>query len=590
VSLNHLIRLTANPSSQAVAILDRSLADTLAMLQVFAQQENFVEQLSVAFGRTFDAAIVGSLQALLASSDPGLLPIVEIRSGTELPGANGAYDSTNDLIFISADFLAGNADNPSAIVNLLLEEMGHKFDRMLNGAIDSPGDEGAIFAAIVQGQVFLPEQLAQLQREDDRRTLSIDGQSIAVELETWTGTPGNDTYTGTLDGDIASGLEGNDFLNGNGGSDDLYGNEGNDTLNGGSGYNYLDGGAGNDTLTNGDDDGYLVGGDGDDIVNGGGGYDYIEAGDGNDRVGGGGGYDYIDGGAGTNTLNGGDGDDHIKSNSASDTIDGGAGTDIFQGNYYGQTSGVTITFAANNTATTTAGGRIQNIERLGFQGTDSNDILDASLSSLDDSYPGLYGNGGNDIILGGTSSDYIYGGAGTNTLNGGNGDDDIESNSASDIIDGGAGDDIFRGYYYGQTTGVHITFAANNTATTTAGGRIQNIERLDFYGTDADDILDASLSSLNDNYSGSGLYGSDGNDTILGGTSNDYIDGGDGDDILNGGSDGNDYINGGDGNDTMTSGVGNDRFSGGAGDDTYVINVDGDLNSDTAADTHDKYI
>ena len=59
----------------------------------------------------------------------------------------------------------------------LLEELGHAFDHRLNGNNDTPGDEGAIFSALIRNDAVPSVEQAQ----DDHPTLVIHGQRIAVE-------------------------------------------------------------------------------------------------------------------------------------------------------------------------------------------------------------------------------------------------------------------------------------------------------------------------------------------------------------------------------------------------------------------------
>lgn len=65
-------------------------------------------------------------------------------------------------------------------MNVLLEEMGHYIDSQIN-IQDAPGDEGAIFAKLLQNQPLAPGELITLQAEDDHEILNIDGENIAVE-------------------------------------------------------------------------------------------------------------------------------------------------------------------------------------------------------------------------------------------------------------------------------------------------------------------------------------------------------------------------------------------------------------------------
>jgi hypothetical protein len=63
---------------------------------------------------------------------------------------------------------------------VLLEEIGHSVDARLN-VTDSPGDEGAIFAAVVQGKTFDGAYLASLKAEDDSETIHLNAKEIQVE-------------------------------------------------------------------------------------------------------------------------------------------------------------------------------------------------------------------------------------------------------------------------------------------------------------------------------------------------------------------------------------------------------------------------
>ncbi|MFN5895779.1 MAG: hypothetical protein ACK45Z_24590, partial [Dolichospermum sp.] len=107
-------------------------------------------------------------------------------------------------IYLSANFLA--TSTAEAISEVLLEEIGHFIDAHINIS-DSAGDEGAIFAALVQGYSLDTQTLQALKAEDDHATITVNGQNIQVEEQNFTGTNGNDTITGTSGNDtINSGL------------------------------------------------------------------------------------------------------------------------------------------------------------------------------------------------------------------------------------------------------------------------------------------------------------------------------------------------------------------------------------------------
>ena len=119
------------------------------------------------------------LQDKVLSGDYGVR--LEVRSGAELGGALGAFsprDTTKEpTIYLNGDWLA--TASAAQVEAVLIEELGHAFDRVLNGDKDSAGDEGEIFANLVLGK---SQDIAALQQQDDRRVLRIDGQRVQVEV------------------------------------------------------------------------------------------------------------------------------------------------------------------------------------------------------------------------------------------------------------------------------------------------------------------------------------------------------------------------------------------------------------------------
>ncbi|MDR2902805.1 MAG: hypothetical protein LBU87_06880, partial [Lactobacillales bacterium] len=118
----------------------------------------------------------------------------------------------------------------------------------------------------------------------------------------------------------------------------------------------------------------------------------------------------------------------------------------------------------------------------------------------------VFGNIGDDYIIGGDKNDILYGEYGNDYLHGGMGNDELHGGVGNDTLDGGAGDDK--------------------------------------------------------------LYGEDGDDTLIGGKGNDELYGGAGNDHLQGVS-GTNYLYGDTGNDLLVGGIDNDYLYGGADDDIY---------------------
>lgn len=161
-----------------------SITDVVQMAQVikqavqqFASDPEFDSKMALTFGEANDYS---SLKTAWQAGEFDAFPSIEICTGTKLNGANAAYAGTTNTIYFSEDFLHQNADNSQAIASVLIEEFGHSVDWQAN-AIDSPGDEGQIFASVVLDQLLSSSTLASLQQEDDFNVLSLDNFSISVE-------------------------------------------------------------------------------------------------------------------------------------------------------------------------------------------------------------------------------------------------------------------------------------------------------------------------------------------------------------------------------------------------------------------------
>ncbi|MFN9176292.1 MAG: hypothetical protein ACK58N_17780 [Synechocystis sp.] len=254
-------------SSYSLA-LRSALADVVQSLVGFAIDPLFAENFSLVFGTKATAQEFEVLTAVL--------PDREVLPDEVLQGAIGAFSAQTRKIYLSESVVNGDSRQLQAV---LLEEIGHYLDSAVNGK-DTPGEEGAIFAALIMGESLSGAELTQLRAEDDHGAIIVDGAVLAVEMANFTGTAVNDTITGTAGADVIDGLAGNDTLSGLGGNDILNGGDGNDTLNGGagndtlngdSGTNILDGGGGDDVLipatgTSVDDESIVNGGTGNDLL------------------------------------------------------------------------------------------------------------------------------------------------------------------------------------------------------------------------------------------------------------------------------------------------------------------------------------
>ncbi|MEM9220232.1 MAG: S8 family serine peptidase [Cyanobacteria bacterium P01_F01_bin.150] len=185
-------------------LLDNVLESMQTHLADFIARPTFSDDLSTAFGSHVDEVsarqLIGSLadiSGLAYTTGAGLpvlgtyRPSIQIQSGSEINNAYGAFSADTNTIYLSHEFLLSHRTDPTAITNVLLEELGHFIDAQLN-PVDSKGDEGAIFSSLAQDIDLTPSQLGSLYAETDQVTVELDGQTIQLEQATLGANPAFD--------------------------------------------------------------------------------------------------------------------------------------------------------------------------------------------------------------------------------------------------------------------------------------------------------------------------------------------------------------------------------------------------------------
>ena len=161
-------------NEQSLLTLNSAKGLAQAKLQGFAQSQHFEKDIALAIGQGRNTDKFRSIWLTGKIS----FPAIEIRAKSELGGAYGAFSQDTGKIYLSQELI--NCNSTNLVSSVLLEEYGHYIDTQLN-TTDSPGDEGAIFSAVVLGKALEPEQLQQLKAKDDRATINHDGQIIQIE-------------------------------------------------------------------------------------------------------------------------------------------------------------------------------------------------------------------------------------------------------------------------------------------------------------------------------------------------------------------------------------------------------------------------
>ncbi|WP_219907620.1 Calx-beta domain-containing protein [Aphanothece hegewaldii] len=497
-------------------LLTIALSQTQNSLSSFASSSNYLTTLQQAFGGNFNTSVALDLVSSWQNDDFRIIPSIQIVNNNVLQGANGAFSLETDTIYISEEFIRENQQNIEAIAALLLEEIGHKIDSVLN-TTDSQGDEGAIFAALILGYDLMAQELAQLQQEDDTGFIIVNGEAIAVEFQDFPGTTGNDTITGTNDDDVINGIQGNDSLSGAGGNDRIIAGVGNDTISGGTGNDTIvfDYSAGTDVIT-----------------------DFVQ------------GQDKID----VSSLNLSDWTT-LQLLISNDNQDNALITTYFNG-------GTSIL-------------KINGINFSQLQATDfifNTDNINQTVNGDDFYSDQLFGGLGNDTIRGLRGNDVLFGERGDDRLEGGIGNDTFYGGTGKDVIvfDYSAGSDVVIDFVQGQDkidvrslnlsdwTTLQLLISNDNqdnaliTTYFNGGTSILKINDINFSQLQAADFI-FNTDNINQTIDGDDFY----SDQLFGGLGNDTIRGLRGNDVLFG-ERGDDRLEGGLGNDTLYGGLDND--------------------------------
>lgn len=253
--------------------------------------------------------------------------------------------------------------------------------------------------------------------------------------ENLVGTSGNDAFFTQSGNDIVEAFAGNDVINGNKYTGNSY-----------SFYPYTgsliaSGGAGND---------FIYGTSGVDLIKGDDGNDFLLGGAGNDSLNGGEGNDRLIGGLGNDTLIGGPGDDTLEDYDGSNQIFGGSGND-------------TLSSSPNTTGVNSLYGELGDDQLLGGGYSDI-----------------LNGGEGNDNLWGGQGDDSLAGELGADTIDGGDGKDTLSGGAGNDTLIGGAGSDTAT--YVGSFSNFELTALYEGKGNSFSGYRL--IDRSGVEGTD----------------------------------------------------------------------------------------------------------
>jgi parallel beta-helix repeat protein len=163
--------------------LESSLQNACSKLSAASKSDSFLPEIARIYGGSGDSSRLQALVDSWASGDFSQLPSVEILPSTSMNGANGAFSEASSTIYLSSDYLFQNLGKRDALgpTGLLIEEIGHFVDTIINPGSDTAGDEGALFSETVMGVPLSASQKHLIESEHDHGFVTIDNQAIAVE-------------------------------------------------------------------------------------------------------------------------------------------------------------------------------------------------------------------------------------------------------------------------------------------------------------------------------------------------------------------------------------------------------------------------
>ncbi|MEB3195130.1 MAG: bluetail domain-containing putative surface protein [Cyanobacteriota bacterium] len=194
---------TTTPFPRAHGLLELVLPQWRALLQGWAVDGSISRAAHLAFRLDGDPSVLKGVVGAWEGGNFSGLPPIELLPAESIPGAAGAYAFSTGTIYLNADWLA--TATPEQVVAVLTEELGHHLDGLLN-AVDTPGDEGELFAALLQGNgVIGAQKLQRLLTENDHGSVEANGQVLEVEQATVTSTPIRVAFPGRTNGEFRNG-------------------------------------------------------------------------------------------------------------------------------------------------------------------------------------------------------------------------------------------------------------------------------------------------------------------------------------------------------------------------------------------------
>ncbi|MCT0228676.1 hypothetical protein KQ300_10820, partial [Synechococcus sp. CS-1331] len=158
--------------------LPNLLAEWQMRLQAWALDGSLTAAAQEALGLRGEPKALADLVAAWTHGNFSALPPVVLLSSADIKGALGAYAISTGTIYLNADWL--ERASKEQIYAVLTEELGHHLDGLLN-EVDTPGDEGEVFAGALLINDLTALQQPGVYQQDDRMGIFVNSEWISAE-------------------------------------------------------------------------------------------------------------------------------------------------------------------------------------------------------------------------------------------------------------------------------------------------------------------------------------------------------------------------------------------------------------------------
>ena len=163
-------------SAAGAEVIEAALTQVWNNLTEFVASGTFETDMLTVFGESANVDLGETIIDALAVGED--LPQIIVAPVEQMNGAAGGFDSVTGTVYLADSLIDGSS---LSVADVLTEELGHYIDSQLN-LIDTPGDEGALFGALVRGEELSSVMITRLRQESDR--FYILNNTVPVEAST----------------------------------------------------------------------------------------------------------------------------------------------------------------------------------------------------------------------------------------------------------------------------------------------------------------------------------------------------------------------------------------------------------------------